>query len=135
MSTCFLILTSCENMNQLQTNVPKIQEYKSFSDYIGDNIPKDFEGTVTDSIDQPIDSVYVTIGNTTSLTDKNGKFTIENTMVNEHFIFATINKEGYKNSTIDISDRDSLNNISIQLDQKGNHLCLFWFCEHNHNLK
>jgi len=134
MPICVLMIFSCRNSKEQKDAIPlSVEKQKYLSDYIGENILKDFKGTVTDSIGQPLDSVSITIGTITTLTDKNGTFAIENTIVNERFVFASLNKKGYKDYTLDISERDSLKNISIQLYKEGE-LSLHWFSKHNHNL-
>ncbi len=134
MPICFLVVFSCKNRNEELSTVPLVKAKKKYlSDYLGENILKDFEGIVTDSIGNGLDRVSITIGNTTTFTDKNGKFTIKHTMVNEHFSFLNAKKEGYKDSTFDISNVDSLKSISIQL-YKESDLSLFWFSKNNHNL-
>ncbi len=135
MSICVLMIFSCANSKEQKDVIPlAVEKQKYLSDYLGENILKDYEGTVTDSIGQPLDSVSITIGNTTTLTNKNGKFAIKHTMVNERFVFASLYKKGYKDYTLDISERDSLKRIVIKLYKDSEHLCLHWFCRHNHNL-
>ncbi|WP_299366371.1 hypothetical protein [Winogradskyella sp.] len=78
------------NNGQQQENIPD-----AFSEYFGNEISRDFLGTVIDKNHNPIEGVIITIGSETVMTDSNDIFIIRDASVNECFGYIKAEKAGY----------------------------------------
>ena len=81
-----IVVTSCQKddgpsgNNDPQENIPD-----TFSEYFGNEISRDFLGTVIDKNHNPIEGAMITIGSSTATTDSNGVFIIKGATVNQRF--------------------------------------------------
>ncbi|NRB84956.1 MAG: hypothetical protein HRU49_14485 [Winogradskyella sp.] len=88
-----LLLTSCQkddgtsNDGNQNENIPD-----TFSEYFGNEISRDFLGTVVDKNDNPIWGVTITIGNQTTETDVNGVFILRDASVYERLVISKLKK-------------------------------------------
>ncbi|MCA0154528.1 carboxypeptidase-like regulatory domain-containing protein, partial [Winogradskyella vincentii] len=112
-----LIGTSCQkddgpsmNDGEQQENVPD-----NFSEYFGNNVFKNFLGTVIDDDEEPIEGVTITIGNETATTDSNGVFIINNATVKERFGYIKAEKEGYIHGSRAVVPSNGTNKVTIML--------------------
>ena len=73
-------------------------------------------GIIIDENGDKIENVLVTVGNTTTLTDRNGMFIVSNAQVFENFAYIKAQKDGYLNgSRVVIPKTNGTNKISITL--------------------
>ncbi len=93
-----------------QENIPD-----TFSEYFGNDISRDFLGTVIDKNNSPIEGVTITIGNETVLTDNNGVFIIRDANVNEYFGYIKAEKTGYIHGSRSIVPSEGTNKVTIML--------------------
>ena len=110
-----LTLSSCQlddgnYYNQDQQNIPEV-----FSQYFGNEISRDFIGTVIDKSNLPISGVTITIGNDTAQTDGNGIFIIRDANVNERFGYVRAQKVGYINGSRSLVPAEGTNKVTIML--------------------
>ena len=87
----------------------------TFSQYFGNEISRDFLGTVIDKNHLPIEGVTVTIGEYTALTDSNGVFVIQNANVNERFGYIKADKAGYIHGSRSVVPSNGTNKVTIML--------------------
>lgn len=130
LSICIFFTMSCKENN---TDVEQSNNPKPFSEYIGKPVTLDLKGKVMDNNQTPLDSVLIVVGNTSSLTDELGNFTIENAPANEDFVSLEAQRKDYKNMVLNLIPKKDTDSINIIL-HKETEPCLFWFCKHNHNL-
>ncbi len=111
-----LALTSCQTddgnsgNNDPQNNIPD-----TFSDYFGNQINRDFLGTVVDVNNQPIEAVTITIGSSMAMTDANGVFFINSATVNERFGYVKAEKTGYIHGSRSVVPSTGVNKVNIML--------------------
>ncbi|WP_422105935.1 carboxypeptidase-like regulatory domain-containing protein [Winogradskyella sp.] len=111
-----LMTTSCEQDDsnsggeQQQEDIPN-----SFSEYFGNQISRDFLGTVIDKNHNPIDGVTITIGDETTTTDNNGVFIINDATVNERFGYIKAEKVGYIHGSRSVVPSNGTNKVTIML--------------------
>ncbi|WP_299525705.1 hypothetical protein [Winogradskyella sp.] len=111
-----LIVTSCQEddgvspSQQQQEDIPD-----TFSEYFGNPISRDFIGNVIDKNHLPIESVTVTIGTETAITDSNGVFIINNAPVNERFGYIKAEKAGYIHASRSVVPSDGTNKVTIMM--------------------
>ncbi|MCA0154283.1 carboxypeptidase-like regulatory domain-containing protein, partial [Winogradskyella vincentii] len=112
-----LTITSCQkddgpsmNDGEQQENVPD-----NFSEYFGNDVSKNFLGTVIDDDKDPIEGVTITIGNETATTDSNGVFIINNATVKERFGYIKALKEGYIHGSRAVVPSNGTNKVTIML--------------------
>jgi len=86
-----------------------------FSEYFGNEISRDFLGTVIDKNHLPIEGVLVTIGDDTAYTDSNGVFMIKNATVNERFGYIKASKAGYIHGSRNVVPSNGTNKVTIML--------------------
>jgi len=86
-----------------------------FSEYFGNEISRDFLGTVIDKNHLPIEGVLVTIGDNTAYTDSNGVFMIKNATVNERFGYIKASKAGYIHGSRNVVPSNGTNKVTIML--------------------
>ncbi|WP_156168480.1 leucine-rich repeat domain-containing protein [Kordia zhangzhouensis] len=77
-----------------------------------------FFGTVEDQYGVKLTNVNITIGNTTSLTDRNGIFSIKNATVYEKFAYIKASKEGYIDGSRTVIPNGETNRVKIILFKK-----------------
>ena len=87
----------------------------TFSEYFGNEIARDFLGTVVDKNHMPIEGVNITIGDETQRTDSNGVFIIRNAAVNERFGYIKAEKIGYIHGSRSVVPSEGTNKVTIML--------------------
>ena len=112
-----LTITSCQkddgpsmNNGEQQENIPD-----NFSEYFGNDVSKNFLGTVIDDDKEPIEGVTISIGNETAMTDSNGVFIINNATVKERFGYIKAEKEGYIHGSRAVVPSNGTNKVTIML--------------------
>ena len=96
--------------NNPQENIPN-----TFSEYFGNEISRDFLGTVIDKNHNPIEGVTITIGNETTTTDTNGVFIIRDANVNERFGYVKAKKSGYIHASRSVVPSNGTNKVTIMM--------------------
>ncbi|GAB5565400.1 MAG: hypothetical protein Wins2KO_24630 [Winogradskyella sp.] len=115
---CALIIFSCQqddtpsqnNNDDPQENIPD-----TFSEYFGNEISRDFLGSVIDSNHNPIEGVTVSIGSETAMTDSNGVFIIRDASVNERFGYVKAEKVGYIHASRSVVPSNGTNKVTIMM--------------------
>ena len=111
-----LLVTACQDDDG---NAPIQQQDEiipdSFSEYFGNEISRDFIGTVIDKNHLPIDGVTITIGNETAMTDNNGVFIINGAPVNERFGYIKAEKAGYIHASRSVVPSNGTNKVTIMM--------------------
>lgn len=111
-----LLVTSCQkddgisSDNDPQTTIPDL-----FSEYFGNQISRDFIGTVVDANHNPIEGVTISINNETVLTDSNGVFILNDAIVNERFGYVKAEKAGYIHGSRSVVPANGANKVTIML--------------------
>ncbi|WP_179008902.1 carboxypeptidase-like regulatory domain-containing protein [Winogradskyella forsetii] len=110
------VFTSCHKDDSV-TNGNGSQVYipDSFSEYFGNEISRDFLGTVVDKNKLPIEGVTITIGNETVLTDSNGIFILRDADVNQRFGYVKAEKAGYIHGSRSVVPSEGTNKVKIML--------------------
>jgi hypothetical protein len=96
--------------NNPQENIPD-----TFSEYFGNEISRDFLGTVIDKNHNPIEGATITISNETASTDSNGVFIIRDANVNERFGYVKAEKAGYIHASRSIVPSNGTNKVTIMM--------------------
>ncbi|WP_417876199.1 hypothetical protein [Winogradskyella sediminis] len=86
-----------------------------FSEYFGNEISRDFLGTVMDKNHLPIEGVLVTIGDDTAYTDSNGVFMIKNATINKRFGYIKASKTGYIHGSRNVVPSNGTNKVTMML--------------------
>ncbi len=115
---CALIIFSCQqddtpsqnNNDDPQENIPD-----TFSEYFGNEISRDFLGSVIDSNHNPIEGATISIGNETAITDSNGVFIIRDASVNERFGYIKAEKVGYIHASRSVVPSNGTNKVTIMM--------------------
>ncbi|WP_299106815.1 hypothetical protein [uncultured Winogradskyella sp.] len=111
-----LSLTSCDIDDGSSSNNNQQQEIpNSFSEYFGNDISRDFLGTVVDKNHLPISGVTITIGSETALTDNNGVFIIRDADVNKRFGYVKAEKAGYIHASRSVVPSEGTNKVTIMM--------------------
>lgn len=116
LSFSLLVLTSCQKDNdnsgngEQQENIPD-----TFSEYFGNDISRDFLGSVIDKNHNPIEGVTITIGNETTITDGNGVFILNNASVKQRFGYIKAEKSGYIHGSRSVVPSNGTNKVTIML--------------------
>lgn len=111
-----LLLTSCQkddgisNDGNQNENTPD-----TFSEYFGNEISRDFLGSVIDKDHNPIEGVSISIGSETAVTDSNGVFIIRDATVNERFGYIKAEKAGYIHGSRSVVPSNGTNKVTIIL--------------------
>lgn len=108
-TSCFRDDDTYSNLQQ-QENIPD-----TFSQYFGNEISRDFLGTVINKNNLPIVGVTITIGNEIAVTDSNGVFIIRSTNVNKRFGYIKAEKVGYINGSRSVVPSEGTNKVTIML--------------------
>lgn len=87
----------------------------SFSDNFGAEISRSFIGTILDSNQQPISNVEITVGNSSTTTDSNGIFIINDAIVNERFAYIKASKNGYIHASRSVTPTSGINKVTIMM--------------------
>lgn len=114
--TFLLVFSSCQHDDgsfrdgEQQENIPD-----TFSQYFGNEISRDFLGTVVNKNNLPLQGVTITIGNETAQTDSNGVFIIKDAEVNERFGYIKAEKAGYIHGSRSVVPSEGTNKVEIML--------------------
>jgi hypothetical protein len=100
---------SCESSDDNPSN------NSNFSSNFGNEINKDFIGRIVDENNNPISSVTIKIGSSTTLTDVNGMFIINGASVHEKFAFISAKKAGFIDGSRSLVPASGVNNVNIML--------------------
>jgi hypothetical protein len=108
--------TSCKN-DDISTTPPQGNnpDPTTFSQNFGNEISRNFLGTVVDKNNNPIENVTITVGNSIASTDSNGVFIINNANVNERFAYIKASKAGYIHGSRAVVPSSGTNKITIML--------------------
>ena len=115
--TLIIFSFSC-NDEELNTNTPpqgNDPDPTTFSQNFGNEISRNFLGTVVDKNNNPIENVTITVGNSIASTDNNGVFIINNANVNERFAYIKASKAGYIHGSRAVVPSSGTNKITIML--------------------
>ncbi|WP_412983812.1 hypothetical protein [Pontimicrobium sp. IMCC45349] len=108
---------SC-NDEELNTNTPpqgNDPDPTTFSQNFGNEISRNFLGTVVDKNNNPIENVTITVGSSIASTDSNGVFIINNANVNERFAYIKASKAGYIHGSRAVVPSSGTNKVTIML--------------------
>lgn len=108
-------LTSCFNDNESVFSDSQEHNPTAFAENFGNEISRDFLGTIIDKNNNPIENVTVTIGNSSTQTDANGVFIINNATVRERFGYVKAEKIGYLHGSRSIVPSTGTNKVTIML--------------------
>jgi hypothetical protein len=120
---CVLSLQNCndDDFNGDTTPSPQptaeeLRDQQFQSENFGNSTTGNFMGIIVDKNGDKLENVLVTVGNTTTLTDRNGLFIVNNAQVFENFAYVKAQKDGYLNgSRVVIPKTNGTNRISITL--------------------
>ncbi|WP_426429343.1 hypothetical protein ACPX19_07245 [Winogradskyella sp. HB-48] len=110
------MVTSCQKddgpsgNNDPQENIPD-----TFSEYFGNQISRDFLGTVINKNHNPIEGATITIGSSTATTDSNGVFIINGATVNQRFGYIKAEKAGYIHASRSVVPSNGTNKVTIMM--------------------
>jgi hypothetical protein len=118
------LMFSCEidhdRLTSAATLDPEFVDQQFQSENFGDPIRANFIGSIKDSEGRELEGVQVKIGNSTTTTDYNGVFVINDANVFENFAYVTAEKVGYiHGSRVVIPKSGGINRIDIQLFPKA----------------
>lgn len=123
---CVLFLQNCTDDEFNSGNNPNpdieaeaLRDQQFQSENFGNATTGKFIGSVTDVSGNKLQNVQITIGNTVTLTDRNGFFILNDVAVFENFGYIKAQKEGYiKGSRVVIPKANGVNRIDIVLLKK-----------------
>jgi hypothetical protein len=87
----------------------------TFTQNFGATANRDFIGQVVDADNQPIQGVTIKIGSSTTQTDVNGVFVINNASVYQKFAYITAKKSGYIDGSRSLVPTIGKNNVKIMM--------------------
>lgn len=87
----------------------------SFTQNFGATANRDFIGQVVDADNNPIPGVTIKIGSSTTQTDVNGVFVINNASVYQKFAYITAKKAGYIDGSRSLVPTTAKNNVKIMM--------------------
>lgn len=111
----FMVITfsACESNDDGNQNSGPNDE--TFSQNFGNEVSRDFIGQVVDTNNNPIQGVTIKIGSSTTQTDVNGIFIINNADVFQRFAFIKATKSGYIDGSRSMVPTDGRNNVKIMM--------------------
>lgn len=122
---CILSIQNCKDddfNNAGDTTNPETEavlDEQFKSENFGNATTGKFIGTITDTSGNKLENVQITIGNTTTVTNNNGLFILNDVAVFENFAYVKAEKDGYiKGSRVVLPKTDGVNIINIALFQK-----------------
>jgi hypothetical protein len=107
-------LTSCEK-DEPQGPGPEDNSYKF---EVGASTSASFFGTIIDENHNAVAGASISIGSSSSVTDANGVFFIENALVNKNHAYIKAEKNGFFLGSRSVVPTSGVNNIKIMLLQK-----------------
>ena len=112
-----LFFISCEKDDS--PNIPQNQgqdhDAAAFAENFGNEISRNFLGTVVDINNNPIENVMISIGSSTAMTDSNGVFIINNATVNQRFGYVKAEKAGYIHASRAVVPSSGTNKVRIMM--------------------
>ncbi|WP_411895796.1 carboxypeptidase-like regulatory domain-containing protein [Winogradskyella sp. A2] len=96
--------------NDTQESIPE-----TFSQYFGNDISRDFLGTVVDENNAPIAGATISVGGQVTQTDINGIFILQDADVYERFGYVKASKPGYLNGSRALVPSEGTNKVRIML--------------------
>jgi hypothetical protein len=113
---CSLILvvafSSCNPSDDSNNSVP---DDDRFSENFGSAVSRDFIGQIIDIYNNPLQGVTIKIGTSTSQTDVNGVFIINDASVYQKFAYITAQKSGFIDGSRSMVPTMGTNNVKIML--------------------
>ncbi|WP_046755477.1 leucine-rich repeat domain-containing protein [Kordia jejudonensis] len=121
-----IVLQNCKNddfTSEIDTAEPisevEMRDQLFQSENFGNTTTGNFFGLVADVDGFKLENVQITIGNTTTMTDRNGMFVLNNADVFENFAYIKAKKDGYiDGSRVVIPKTEGANKINIVLLKK-----------------
>ncbi|MCD2260731.1 carboxypeptidase-like regulatory domain-containing protein [Psychroserpens luteolus] len=118
--TCFAMLfilffTSCELDDGINTSQNQNPNSTTFSENFGNEISRDFLGTIVDLNGSPIENAMVSIGSSSTTTDSQGIFIINDATVNQRFGYIKAEKMGYIHASRAVVPTEGTNKIRIMM--------------------
>jgi hypothetical protein len=109
-----LFITSCNNESVFTS-----QDLRPINNVLaqnfGNEISRDFLGTILDTNNNPIENVMISIGTSTAMTDSNGVFIINNATINQYFGYVKAEKAGYIHASRAVVPTNGTNKIRITM--------------------
>ncbi|WP_298510945.1 hypothetical protein [uncultured Kordia sp.] len=123
---CIVCLQSCNDDdfnsgigNNPGTETESLRDQQFKDENFGNATTGKFIGRIVDDADNLLQNVQISIGNATTLTDRNGIFILNDVPVFENFAYITAQKEGYINgSRVVIPKTNGTNKIDIVMFKK-----------------
>lgn len=109
---CVMAFFSCNTDDGGSTSGP---DDNSFTQNFGTAVNRDFIGQVVDADNNPIQGVTIKIGSSTTQTDVNGVFVINNASVYQKFAYITAKKSGYIDGSRSLVPTTGKNNVKIMM--------------------
>lgn len=112
-----LLVLSCDNDDTafVINNQNEGPDPTEFIQNFGNEINRDFLGTVVDTNNNPIDNVMITIGSSVAMTDSNGVFIINDATVNQRFGYVKAEKAGYIHASRAVVPSTGTNKVRIMM--------------------
>ncbi|VXC34280.1 conserved hypothetical protein [Flavobacterium sp. 9AF] len=108
-----LLLVGCDDNDDINDSD---QNPSSSINYdFGASVSRDFIGQIVDESGNPISSVQIKIGSSTTQTDVNGVFLIKNASVKSNFAYITATKSGYLTGSRTVVPTSGENKVKIML--------------------
>ncbi|MEM6684837.1 MAG: carboxypeptidase-like regulatory domain-containing protein [Bacteroidota bacterium] len=127
---CIACIQSCNDDDFNGTGGPLTdpqQDTEAIKDEIfrdenfGNTTTGKFIGTVTNTAGNNLENVQITIGNSVTMTDRNGLFVLNDVTVFENFAYIKAEKDGFiDGSRMVIPKTDGANSVQITLLEKKN---------------
>ncbi|WP_461597687.1 carboxypeptidase-like regulatory domain-containing protein [Winogradskyella sp.] len=112
---CLICNFSCQIDDGFTNNDSQNTTSDAFSQFFGNEISRNFIGTIIDKNHTPIHGVTVTIGNETATTDSNGIFVINSATVNQRFGYIKAEKAGYIHASRSVVPTNGTNKVTIMM--------------------
>lgn len=111
----FIIVVSFSSCNPSDDSNNSGPDDDRFSENFGSATSRDFMGQVIDIYNNPLQGVTIKIGSSTSQTDVNGVFIINDASVYQKFAYITAKKPGYIDGSRSMVPTMGTNNVKIML--------------------
>ncbi|WP_298900263.1 hypothetical protein [uncultured Psychroserpens sp.] len=111
----FLCLSCTDDDNRASNPQNQGPDPTTFSENFGNEISRDFFGTVIDINGNPLENVMISIGSSTAMTDSNGIFIINDATVNQRFGYVKAEKAGYIHASRAVVPSVGTNKVRIMM--------------------
>ena len=115
---CMLLCMSCNNDDSLVISQNQGPDPTTFAQNFGNEISRNFLGTIVDTNNNPIENVTISIGSSSVMTDSNGVFIINNANVNRRFAYIRAEKAGYIHASRAVVPSSGTNKVRIMMLQE-----------------